>query len=121
MASMNTKTAPKPETPNTLIVNPQINQKEYDCVDVSMNSKGDAYIVSLSMFAGAPFTDKFKPDPKKDEEVEWTDLGSITLDDTFMVGDILCQFKVVKGSKGDRLAIRPVSSRSRNGSPKPTF
>lgn len=120
MASMNTKTAPKPETTNTLIVNPQINMTEYDCVDVSMNSKGDAYIVSLSMFAGAPFTDKFKPDGK-DEEVEWTDLGSITLDDTFMVGDILCQFKVVKGSKGDRLAIRPVRRNGRNGQPKPTF
>lgn len=120
MASMNTKTAPKTET--ALIENPSIAQSEYDCVDVSMNSKGDAFIVSLSLFAGSPEEIKFTPEGEKDS-VTYSEMGGINLDDVFDVGGTKCKFRVIKGKKGmpDRLVIRPVSETTKGGKAKPTF
>lgn len=120
MASMNTKNAPKTET--ALIENPSISQSEYDCVDVSKNTKGDAYIVSLSMFAGSPEEIKFTPEGEK-EAITYAEMGSIDLDDVFDVGGTKCRFRVIKAKKkgqSDRLVIRPVSE-TKGGKAKPSF
>jgi hypothetical protein len=92
-----------------LIQNPSMKMTEFDSVNVRMNTKGDAMIVSLSMFAGSLEEISFTPKGEK-EEVTYGEIGSITLDETFDVGGVKCQFKVIKGQDGkkDRLAIRPV-------------
>lgn len=121
MATMDKKNASKTETETTLIENPTISQSEYNCVDVSKNTKGDAYIVSLSLFAGSPEEIKFTPEGEK-EAVTYSEVGGISLDDVFDVGGMKCKFRVIKGKKGmpDRLVIRPVSE-TRGGKAKPSF
>lgn len=120
MATMDKKNASKTET--ALIENPTIRQSEYDCVDVSINSKGDAYIVSLSLFAGSPEEISFKPEGEKNS-VTYSEMGGINLDDVFDVGGTKCKFRVIKGKEGksDRLVIRPVSETTKSGKAKPSF
>ena len=107
-----------PKTPE-LIVNPSMKMTEFDSIHVRMNTKGDAYVVLMQMFAGGMEEISFTPKGEK-EEVTYGELGSVTLDETFDVGGILCQFKVIKGQDGkkDRLAIRPVGYTSKTGKSK---
>lgn len=122
MATMTKKNAPKVETVE-LLENPAIAQSEYDCVAVKMNSKGDAFIVSLNMFAGSPEEIEFTPEGQK-EAITYAEMGSIDLDDVFDVGGTKCRFRVIKAKKkgqSDRLVIRPVSETTKGGKAKPTF
>lgn len=118
------KTAKKPEAAESpLLENPQINQSEYDCVSQSYNTSKDAIVLTLSMFVGSAESISFTPEGE-DASVDYTEVGGISLDDTFELLDgTKVKFRVIKGKSGksDRLVVRPVNSKTRKGKPKPQF
>jgi hypothetical protein len=101
MATKNTtKNAPKFRS------NPQVKMSNLkDCVDTSINKKGDAVIVTLSMFAGLS-------EQRKEGKAKWNEMGAIDLDGTFDVEGTMCRFCVAQvwrdSKKHHVLSIRPV-------------
>lgn len=103
MATKNTtKNAPKFRS------NPQVKMSNLaNCVDTSINKKGDAVIVTLSMFAGLS-------EQRKEGKAKWNEMGAIDLDGTFDVEGTTCRFCVAQvwrdSKKHHVLSIRPVKA-----------
>jgi hypothetical protein len=99
--------------PKNLLSNPAVGITTHDIInDLGLNKAGNARKFSLTFLAGAPEkkSAKIKEDGKE-KTVEWTVLGTVDLQGTFVIDGVECKLSVTKKfGKIPQLEIRAVTA-----------